>query len=146
MNCRADVPPRTSIAVAEPSVRKSARSPRPSGLTTSMSTPPRPNRWATLSELAPPEGSPRPIIDRPSLVPIVTQVIAGRSGGHVGENGLMSRAPVRSTLAMFRVTRTRLCSIAVAASRPSTTGTGSCCEIIAQRSPISIVTGRIRSP
>ena len=60
-----------------------------------------------------------------------TAAVPGPSGaGHAlfspvaGVNGFNSAAPSPSTSATFRVTSTRLCTIAVAANRPSITGIG----------------------
>lgn len=61
------------------------------------------------------------------------------------ENGLRSRAPASRTSSTLRVTSTRPCTRAVAASRPSTTGNVQRAFMRPHSSAISAVTGRIRS-
>jgi NADPH:quinone reductase-like Zn-dependent oxidoreductase len=65
--------------------------------------------------------------------------------GQPGSNGLTTRAPVGRMSATLRVARARSCSRAVAANRPSTTGTRFGTESNAHRSLMATVTGRIRS-
>ena len=75
--------PDTSIVLAEPIVRKSARSPTPSGLTTSTSTAPQPNRCATLS-------GPTPADTKPSSLSVVMN--AGIVGGRTRASITRSRS------------------------------------------------------
>jgi hypothetical protein len=71
-------------------------------------------------------------------------------GQAVASQGLRTEAPVGATSAAFRVTNTSPCTIAVAASRPSTTGTfaldcdSSVPAIFPQRRATASSTGRIR--
>ena len=60
-------------------------------------------------------------------------------------NGFNRRTPERERSAVLRVTKVRPCTLAVAAKRPSITGTGSGTFIRPHSSATSTVTGRIRS-